>query len=80
VKLPRDIGGAELAKALGRPGYRIVRQSGSHLRLTADLSPVHHITIPAHSSLKVGTLSAILGDIAEHLKIERDELVKRLFG
>jgi predicted RNA binding protein YcfA (HicA-like mRNA interferase family) len=79
VKLPRDIGGADLAKALGRVGYRIVRQSGSHLRLTADLSPVHHITIPAHSTLKIGTLSAILGDVADHLKIDREQLVKRLF-
>ena len=60
MKLPRDLGGAELAKALGRVGYRIVRQSGSHLRLTADLSPAHHVTIPAHTSLKVGTLSTIL--------------------
>jgi predicted RNA binding protein YcfA (HicA-like mRNA interferase family) len=80
VKLPRDLGGAELAKALGRVGYRIVRQTGSHLRLTADLSPVHHITIPAHSALKVGTLAAILGDVAEHQKLDRDELLKRLFG
>jgi predicted RNA binding protein YcfA (HicA-like mRNA interferase family) len=80
VKLPRDLGGTQLAKALGRVGYRIVRQSGSHLRLTADLSPVHHVTIPAHDSLKVGTLSAILGDVADHLKIDREELLKRLFG
>ena len=80
MKLPRDLGGAELAKTLGRVGYRTVRQSGSHIRLTANLSPDHHITIPAHSSLKVGTLSAILGDVADHLKIDREELLKRLFG
>ena len=79
MKLPRDLGGTELAKALGRIGYRIVRQSGSHLRLTTDLPPVHHVTIPAHSSLKIGTLAAILGDVADHLKIDRDELLKRLF-
>lgn len=79
MKLPRDLGGTELAKALGRVGYRIVRQSGSHLRLTTDLAPVHHVTIPAHSSLKIGTLAAILGDVADHLKIDREELLKRLF-
>lgn len=39
MKLPRDLSGSELAKALGRVGYRIVRQSGSHLRLTAESSP-----------------------------------------
>jgi predicted RNA binding protein YcfA (HicA-like mRNA interferase family) len=80
MKLPRDIGGAELAKALGRVGYRVVRQSGSHLRLTTDLPSTHHVTVPAHSSLKIGTLSAVLGDVAEHLKIEREELLRRLFA
>jgi predicted RNA binding protein YcfA (HicA-like mRNA interferase family) len=80
VKLPRDLSGTELAKALSRVGYRIVRQSGSHLRLSADLAPVHHVTIPAHSSLKVGTLAAIVGDVADHLKTDREELLKRLFG
>jgi len=28
----------------------------------------------------VGTLSGILGDVAAHLKITRDELMQRLFG
>ena len=80
MKLPRDLSGSELAKALGRVGYRIVRQSGSHVRLTVDSSPAHHVTIPAHSPLKLGTLAAILGDVATHLKIDREELLKRLFG
>jgi predicted RNA binding protein YcfA (HicA-like mRNA interferase family) len=80
LKLPRDLSGNELARALGRVGYRIVRQSGSHLRLTADSAPAHHVTIPAHSPVKVGTLAAILGDVAAHLKTDRDELLRRLFG
>ena len=79
MKLPRDLAGSELAKALGRVGYRIVRQSGSHIRLTAESIPAHHITIPAHSPLKVGTLAAILADVASHLRIDRDELLERLF-
>ena len=48
MKLPRDLSGAELAKALSRIGYRITRKTGSHLRLTLDTPPQHHITIPAH--------------------------------
>lgn len=79
MKLPRDIGGADLAKALARVGYRVVRQSGSHLRLATDLPTPHHITIPAHGSLKVGTLAAILSDVSSHLKIGREELLQRLF-
>jgi hypothetical protein len=40
----------------------------------------HHVTIPAHDPLKLGTLTAILGDVAAHQKISRDVLLDRLFG
>ncbi|MGH8610463.1 MAG: type II toxin-antitoxin system HicA family toxin [Gammaproteobacteria bacterium] len=80
MKLPRDLSGIELARALERLGYRVTRQSGSHLRLTADCPAQHHITIPAHDPLKVGTLAAIVGDVAAHLKLDREELLRRLFG
>jgi predicted RNA binding protein YcfA (HicA-like mRNA interferase family) len=79
MKLPRDLSGADLAKALAQIGYRITRQTGSHLRLTTDHPSQHHVTIPAHDPLKVGTLSGILGDVATHLKLDRDELLQRLF-
>ncbi len=79
MKLPRDLSGTDLAKALAKAGYRITRQSGSHIRLTAESPSQHHVTVPAHDPLKVGTLSGILGEIAAHLKIEREELLRRLF-
>jgi len=37
MKLPRDMGGEELAALLGRYGYKIIRQTGSHIRLTSTL-------------------------------------------
>ncbi len=81
MKLPRDISGAELARLLSRQGYHIVRQTGSHIRLTSSIRGTeHHITIPAHSPLKVGTLSAVLGDVAEYLDLERERLAQELFG
>jgi len=80
MRLPRDLSGMDLAKALGRVGYRVVRQTGSHLRLTRDGSTQHHITIPAHDPLKIGTLAAILSDVADHLQLDRDKLIERLFG
>lgn len=80
MKLPRDLSGAELAEALGRVGYQVTRQSGSHIRLTTTAPTEHHVTVPAHDPLKVGTLAAILGAVAEQLRLERDELVRRLFG
>ena len=80
MKLPRDLSGARLAKALTRVGYSITRQTGSHLRLTTASPSEHRVTIPAHDPLKVGTLAAILADVAAHQEISRDELLDRLFG
>ena len=81
MKLPRDTSGEELARLLGRFGYRVTRQTGSHLRLTSTLKGrEHHITIPAHKQLRVGTLSAILMDVAAYLEMDRSALVEQLFG
>ena len=56
MRLPRDVSGAELAKRLERLGYRVTRQTGSHMRLTLPDLPEHHVTIPAHDALRIGTL------------------------
>jgi len=80
MKLPRDRSKFDLVKALGRLGYRVTRQSGTHIRLSTDRPALHHLFNPAHDPLAVGTLAVILGDVAAHLKIERDELQRRLFG
>jgi Predicted periplasmic or secreted lipoprotein len=80
MRLPRDLTGAELVKRLVRLGYRVTRQTGNHLRLTCDTPHEHHVTIPKHDPLRVGTLAAILTDIADHHRLRRDELVKKLFG
>ena len=80
MRLPRDISGFDLAKKLEIYGYRITRQTGSHLRLSTQEKGEHHITIPQHKDLRVGTLHAILTDVADHLDMDRDELVRTLFG
>jgi len=78
MKIPRDLKGTELAKALRKHfGYELTRQDGSHMRLTSA-SGDHHLTIPNHSPLKVGTLQAILKDLARQLQIPADELLKKL--
>ena len=80
MRLPRDLSGRDLAKALGGLGYDVTRQKGTHMRLTAALADrEHHITIPDHDPLKVGTLSNILKDVAAHVGLSRDELLARLF-
>ena len=81
MKMPRDVSGAELARALVRFDYQMTRQSGSHMRLTSRRKGTeHHITIPAHTPLKVGTLSQILSDVASYLEITRDQLINELFS
>ena len=80
MKLPRDITGTELAKKLRAFGYELTRQSGSHMRLTTTQQGEHHVTIPQHNPLRVGTLAGILNDVAYHFKTTRAELVKKLFA
>ena len=36
ARLPRDISGRDLARALRRYGYEVTRESGSHMRLTTQ--------------------------------------------
>jgi predicted RNA binding protein YcfA (HicA-like mRNA interferase family) len=80
MKLPRDMGGEELAVHLGKYGYKITRQTGSHIRLTSTAKGFeNHITIPEHKPLKVGTLDHIVNEIADYLEIERQKLLKELF-
>ena len=74
MKLPRDVGGHELARALMRFGYAVSRQSGSHMRLTSSAKGIeHHVTIPAHDPLRVGTFCQILNEVATYLEISRGE-------
>jgi predicted RNA binding protein YcfA (HicA-like mRNA interferase family) len=81
LKLPRDLSGDELARLLRPYGYDITRQTGSHLRLTSRFKTTeHHLTIPRHASLKVGTLAGILSDVAEYLEMERGTLAEALFS
>ncbi|MHB9150786.1 MAG: type II toxin-antitoxin system HicA family toxin [Thermoleophilia bacterium] len=80
MRLPRDVSGEELAGALRALGYEPSRQTGSHMRLTTTQGGEHHITIPKHDRLRVGTLAGIVAEVARHLDIEREELVRLLFG
>jgi predicted RNA binding protein YcfA (HicA-like mRNA interferase family) len=81
-KIPRDISGKKLIKILKKLGYKEVRSSSSHIRLSGEISDniEHHITIPNHNPLKIGTLINIISDLADHLKIEKKKLIEKLFG
>jgi predicted RNA binding protein YcfA (HicA-like mRNA interferase family) len=80
MKLPRDISSQELIKSLQKLGYYVSRQKGSHIRLTTISNGQHHITVPNHNPIRIGTLSNILGDVASHFKQTKEEIAEKLFG
>lgn len=79
MKIPRDLSGKDLIKALKVLGYEPTRQTGSHIRLTTQKGGEHHVTVPNHDPLRIGTLSAILDMVAEHFRIDRYQLLEQLF-
>ena len=78
MRLPRDLTGAELVRRLARLGYGITRQTGNHMRPTSHLRGEHHVPVPRHDPLRVGTLAAVLDAVAAHHGLDRDELLSRL--
>ncbi len=80
MKLPRNISDADLAQTMKKLGYSVTRQTGSHMRLTTQQQGEHHVTIPCHDPLRVGTLAAILADVATHFGLSREELVDQLWS
>lgn len=78
-KVPRDVSGKDLIKVLSKYGYEVVRQSGSHIRLSIKLNDgVKNITIPNHDPIKLGTLMAIVNDVSEQLKINKEDIINKL--
>ena len=54
--------------------------AGSHIRLTSGTwGREHHITIPNHDYIKIGTLNNILKELGLYLGKTKDEVVKELF-
>ena len=80
MRLPRDLTGAQMMRALTKLGYSPTRQTDSHVRLTCELPVQHHVTVPMHDPLRIGTLAAVLTAVADAHGLKRDELLQWLFG
>ena len=80
MRLPRDLTGAQMVRALTKLGYSPMRQTGSHVRLTCESPVQHHVTVPMHDPLRIGTLAAVLSAVADAHSLTRDELLQWLFG
>ena len=79
MRLPREISARELIIQLKKYGYQIQRQKGSHIRLITLLEGEHHVTVPNHNSIKIGTLSGIISDVAAHFNKSKEEIANELF-
>ncbi len=80
MSIPKDIAGGELIRLLAQYGYEITRQKGSHVRLTTTRGGEHHITIPRHNPLKIGTLNSIINDVVDHFGLSKKEVIEDLFS
>jgi predicted RNA binding protein YcfA (HicA-like mRNA interferase family) len=54
------VSGAQAVRALGRLGYQVDHQTGSHLILRHETAPHRRLTVPNHKELAKGTLRAII--------------------
>jgi predicted RNA binding protein YcfA (HicA-like mRNA interferase family) len=79
MKIPRDLSGRDLVHGLCRNwGYRIIHQEGSHVVLETGEPSHQRLAVPAHKTLRVGTLNAILRAVANHKRVERQTILESL--
>jgi len=71
VKLPRDLSGGDVVKALRRLGFEFSRQTGSHSILRKGSRTV---VVPQHKPVKPGTLKGVI----EQAGITTQDLIKNL--
>ena len=81
MKLPRDLSGDDIVRRLVRCyGYRVTRTRGSHRTVTLTIGENQHsVTVPMHRNVRVGTLGAIVSDVADFLGLSRQEVRETLF-
>jgi predicted RNA binding protein YcfA (HicA-like mRNA interferase family) len=70
-KLPRDLSGKEVIRALKRGGFQFKRQKGSHIVLRRDNS-FAQVIVPDHKNVDTGTLANILNGAG----LSVDEFIK----
>jgi predicted RNA binding protein YcfA (HicA-like mRNA interferase family) len=52
--------GRDVVKVLGKIGYQVDRQRGSHIALRHVAPPHRRLTVPDHAEIATGTLRAII--------------------
>ncbi|MBI3359359.1 MAG: type II toxin-antitoxin system HicA family toxin [Nitrospirae bacterium] len=81
MKVPRDISGRDLVKALCRDWeYRTVHQEGSHFILQTEAPSHQRIPVPDHNPIRIGTITNILRLVSLHKGVQREDILKSLQG
>lgn len=79
MKLPRDLYGRDLAHVLcTRWAYAKVNQVGSHIILQTEAPQHHRVSVPDHKPLRIGTLNAILREVAAAKGVTREDILATL--
>jgi predicted RNA binding protein YcfA (HicA-like mRNA interferase family) len=78
MKLPRDVEGPRLVKALAVLGYEASRHRGPHIRVTTQRDGENHEGFPYQAPIKAGTLSSILKHIAAHHRVTVEQVLEML--
>lgn len=77
MKLPRDLSGEDLIAILSMQwGYKKVHQAGSHVILQTQEPTPHRVAVPAHKSLRIGTLNSIVSSVAAHKNVPKESILK----
>jgi len=48
------------------------------MRLTTGVRGEHHVTVPSHNPMRVGTLRAVLKDVADHHGMTVEDLILKI--
>ena len=72
ARLPK-VGWRKIVKALGKAGFYVTHQRGSHIYLT-DHQRQHKVTVPRHDPVMTGTLLSIV----EQSGLSREEFLSLL--
>lgn len=79
MKLPRDLSEEDLVMHLCKCwGYRRIHQVGSHVILQTQQPAPHRVAVPAHTTLRIGTLNGIVSSIAAHKCASKEAILKEL--
>jgi predicted RNA binding protein YcfA (HicA-like mRNA interferase family) len=79
MKLPRNVSGDQLADHICKHwGYTRIAQVGSHIMLRTETPSRSKQVIPAHSPMRIGIFSKILGQIAAHKQVSREDILRDL--